>query len=73
MSAVVTSSRYRLLFTWSRTMLRAIVTSQAPTSRPWKDSESIRRSARTNVSLVKSSASARSPTRWYRYRKTIVT
>jgi hypothetical protein len=45
-------------------MLRAIVTSQAPTSRPWKDSESIRRSARTNVSLVTSSAVARSPTRW---------
>src|SRR3712207_3448610 len=54
MSAVVTSSRNRLLFTWSRTMLRAMVTSQAPTSRPWKDSESIRRSARTKVSLVKS-------------------
>ena len=30
MSAVATSSRYRLLFTWSRMMLRAIVTSQAP-------------------------------------------
>ena len=64
MSAVATSSRYRLLFTWSRMMLRAIVTSQAPTSRPWKDNESIRRRARTKVSLVTSSAVARSPTRW---------
>jgi hypothetical protein len=73
MSAVVTSSRCRLLFTWSSARFRAMVTSQAPTSRPWKVSESIRRSARTKVSLVRSSAVARSPTRWQRYRYTTST
>jgi hypothetical protein len=62
-SLVVVSSRVRADFTWSRTRLRAIVMNHATMSRPCQEKESIRRSPRRKVSLVRSSASWRSPTR----------
>lgn len=62
-SPVVTSRRKRLDLKWSATRLRAIVTSQAPKSRPCQVNVPIRRRARRNVSLVRSSAVALPPTR----------
>lgn len=62
-SPVVISRRNRLDLKWSATRLRAIVTSQAPKSRPCQVNVPMRRRARRNVSLVRSSAVALPPTR----------
>ena len=63
MSSVAYSSRVRPALKWSVVRLRAMVISQAPKSLPCHRNEPMLRSARKNVSEVRSSASATEPTR----------
>ncbi len=63
MSSVVCSRRVRPALKWSAVRLRAIVISQAPKSLPCQRNECMLRSARKNVSAVRSSASVIEPTR----------
>ena len=57
MSSVVSSRRVRPALKWSVARLRAIVISQAPKSLPCQRKPFMLRSARKNVSEVRSSAS----------------
>ena len=63
MSSVVCSSRVRPALKWSVVRLRAMVINHAPKSLPCQRNDDIERSARKNVSAVRSSASGTDPTR----------